>query len=156
MIGINLSIITINYNNFIGLHKTILSVTSQLYKNFEFIVIDGGSTDHSIELIIQNESNINYWISEKDNGVYHAMNKGIKVAKGEYLLFLNSGDFFIENNILEKVFRTNHYADFLCGRCAINKNGTIVHITSPPEKHTFLTYFQSGLNHQSTFIKKSL
>jgi glycosyltransferase involved in cell wall biosynthesis len=148
------SIITINFNNKDGLDKTIQSVKSQLFKNFEFIVIDGGSTDCSTQVIVQNESSIDFWLSEKDNGVYHAMNKGIKVAKGEYLLFLNSGDFLIEKNSLEKVFSTKHNADFLCGRCAITKKGKLVHITSPPEKHTFLTYFQSGLNHQSTFIKR--
>lgn len=151
-----LSIITINYNNAEGLIKTINSIINQTFKDFEYIVIDGGSKDGSVEQVIKASDKINYWISEPDNGVYHAMNKGIKKATGQYLLFLNSGDFFLDNSILEMVFKTNHSADILCGRCAITNKGKVVHITNPPENHTFLTYFQSGINHQSTFIKRSL
>ncbi len=81
-----ISIITINYNDKIGLNKTIHSVVNQTYKDFEFLVIDGGSTDGSKELIEQHSSQINYWISEKDNGVYNAQNKGIKAATGEFVI----------------------------------------------------------------------
>jgi glycosyltransferase involved in cell wall biosynthesis len=151
-----LSIITINYNNSLGLSKTIKSVINQNFKDFEYIIIDGGSIDGSVEQIFELNNKINYWISEKDTGVYHAMNKGILQAKGEYLLFLNSGDFFLDNSILEQIFNRQHTADILCGRCAITKKGKIVHLTNPPESHTFLTYFQSGINHQSTFIKRVL
>ena len=82
-----LSIITINYNNKAGLQRTIDSVICQTCKDFEWIVIDGGSTDGSKQLIEQYQSHFAYWCSEPDNGVYHAMNKGITHAKGEYLLF---------------------------------------------------------------------
>jgi len=111
-----LSIITINYNNINGLVKTINSVVEQTFSNFEFIVVDGGSEDGSCQKLIELSEKMTSWISEKDNGIYHAMNKGIIKATGEYLLFLNSGDFFIENNILEKVFSTKHTDDFLCAR----------------------------------------
>ena len=84
-----LSIITINLNNKEGLEKTISSVLSQRSANLEFIVIDGGSTDGSKELIEKYGSSITRSISEKDNGMYEAMNKGIKLAKGDYFLFLN-------------------------------------------------------------------
>jgi glycosyltransferase involved in cell wall biosynthesis len=151
-----LSIVTVNYNNFVGLRKTIESVVNQTFKDFNYIIIDGGSTDESVKVIEEYSDKINYWVSELDSGVYQAMNKGIRVANGEYLLFLNSGDFFIDGSILEKVFHTNHSADILCGRCAITKNGKVIHVTNPPTNHTFLTYFQSGINHQSTFIKRSL
>ena len=151
-----LSVITINFNNQEGLRKTLESVSSQTFNDFEYIVIDGGSSDDSVGVIVEHKNKINYWISGKDNGVYHAMNKGIARAQGEYLLFLNSGDFFCDSNILEDVFKNNHEADFLCGRCAISRNGKVIHITNPPEVHTFQTYFQGGINHQSTFIRKSM
>ena len=83
-----LSIITINYNDVNGLEKTINSVINQTFQDFEYIIIDGGSSDKSIELIQSNKDRINYWVSEKDSGVFNAMNKGIKVANGTYLLFL--------------------------------------------------------------------
>ncbi len=89
-----LSIITVNLNNKDGLQKTIDSVISQTFKDFEWIVIDGGSTDGSKELIEKYSDYISYWVSEPDKGIYNAMNKGIKVAKGDYLEFLNSGDIF--------------------------------------------------------------
>ena len=87
-----LSIITINYNNREGLKKTINSVINQTFRDFEYILIDGGSEDGSKEIILQHEAQFSYWRSEKDHGIYNAMNKGILAAKGDYLLFLNSGD----------------------------------------------------------------
>ena len=86
-----LSIITVNYNDAKGLERTILSVISQTKHNFEFIVIDGGSTDGSIDVIKKYEGNINYWVSEPDGGIYQGMNKGLRQAKGDYVNFMNSG-----------------------------------------------------------------
>lgn len=97
-----ISIITINYNDKIGLSKTINSVLNQSWQKFEFIVIDGGSNDGGLEVIEQFKDKIDYWVSEPDKGVYNAMNKGIKVAKGEYLIFMNSGDTFYDDQVLEK------------------------------------------------------
>ena len=98
-----LSIITINLNNKVGLEKTVLSVRDQDFFSFEHIVIDGGSGDGSVEFIIQNEKYFSHWISEKDNGIYHAMNKGIERARGKYLYFLNSGDFLINPGVLSSI-----------------------------------------------------
>lgn len=94
------SIITINYNNIKGLVKTIESVLKQTYCNVEFIIIDGGSKDGSKEYIESKSSKFHYWISEPDSGVYHAMNKGLRVAKGDYCLFLNSGDYLKDSNVI--------------------------------------------------------
>ena len=96
------SIITINRNNLVGLRRTIASVLSQTWKEFEYIVIDGDSSDGSDEFIRTKDSLIDKWISEPDTGIYNAMNKGIKMASGEYLLFLNSGDELYSSNILEQ------------------------------------------------------
>ena len=93
-----LSIITINRNNKTGLEKTIYSVVNQNYKDYEYIVIDGDSSDGSLEVIKRNEKYFSYWVSEPDSGVYQAMNKGIDRANGEYCLFLNSGDYLKDDN----------------------------------------------------------
>ena len=98
-----LSIITINRNNAAGLEKTLQSVAAQTFKEFEYIVVDGASTDGSVEVIKKYESKFAHlkWVSEPDKGIYNAMNKGIKVAKGEYLLFLNSGDWLCNESIIQ-------------------------------------------------------
>ena len=97
-----LSIITINYNNINGLQNTLQSVFCQSRHDFEWIVIDGGSTDGSKELLEKYTNRINYWVSEPDHGIYEAMNKGIKVAKGDYLQFLNSGDCLADKDIIKQ------------------------------------------------------
>lgn len=100
---IKLSIITINYNNYHGLRRTINSVVAQTCKDFEWIVIDGGSTDGSKKLLEEYSNSFSYWCSECDKGIYNAMNKGIKHSNGEFLLFLNSGDSLLETNTVKKV-----------------------------------------------------
>ncbi len=94
------SIITINYNNRDGLRKTIESVVNQSCRDIEYIVIDGGSTDGSVEVIEEYAGKIDYWVSERDKGIYNAMNKGLAQAHGEYLNFMNSGDCFHDNDVL--------------------------------------------------------
>src|SRR5690606_3965772 len=96
-----ISIITVNLNNLEGLKRTMASVFNQTYQNFEYLIIDGGSSDGSKEYIEANADKISYWVSEPDKGIYNGMNKGIKKARGEYLLFLNSGDHFVEQKVLE-------------------------------------------------------
>ena len=99
-----LSIITVNYNNCMGLQRTMDSVIAQSFEDYEWLVIDGGSSDGSRELIEQNAEHFTYWVSEPDHGVYHAMNKGIAKAKGDYMCFLNSGDVYADAHVLERVF----------------------------------------------------
>lgn len=110
------SIITVNYNNKEGLRNTIESVIHQTYRDFEFIVIDGGSTDGSAEVLKEYDSQITYWVSEKDKGIYNAMNKGIAKATGDYLNFMNSGDCFYDEGVLGRVARVETDADFIVGR----------------------------------------
>ena len=154
-----LSIITINRNNAEGLRKTIESVLQQTFIDFEYILVDGASTDKSIEIITHfDDSTIDRfsWISEADSGVYEAMNKGIRMATGKYLLFLNSGDFLVNAQVLSEVFSSNHDSDFLLGRCNISEKGVVIYTTNPPEKLTFGYLYHSGLAHQATFIKKEM
>lgn len=98
------SIITVVYNGVNFIEETILSVINQTYPNKEFIIIDGGSTDGTLEIIRKYQDKINYWVSEPDRGIYDAMNKGIASAKGEWLNFLNAGDSFVDETILNNIF----------------------------------------------------
>ena len=86
------------------LKQTILSVIQQTYKNIEFVIIDGGSTDKTIDIIRQYEDSIDLWISEKDNGIYDAMNKGLERISGDFVWFMNAGDEIYDKNTVEKIF----------------------------------------------------
>ena len=150
-----LSIITVNLNNRDGLQKTIDSVVAQTFKDFEWIVIDGGSTDGSKELIEQYADHFAYWVSEPDKGIYNAMNKGIKVAKGDYLQFLNSGDWLCDETVLERCLVSCSEADVLYGNLYL-LDGVNVEPCVYPESLT-LRFFVSGtLCHNATFIKRGL
>ncbi|MEW6602475.1 MAG: glycosyltransferase family 2 protein, partial [Nitrospirota bacterium] len=98
------SIITVTHNSLTMLQKTVESVVSQTYRNKEFIIIDGGSTDGTYDYLVQRQNHIDLWISEPDEGIYDAMNKGSKKATGAWIIFLNSGDIFSNDNVLENVF----------------------------------------------------
>lgn len=149
------SIITINYNNLKGLKKTIESVINQTWKEFEYVVIDGGSTDGSAEYLVTQTENIDYWISEKDLGIYNAMNKGVKIATGEYLLFLNSGDHFFNNKILEQNHEHVTLDDLIYFNLEMIAEGSSEIINYPKELRFYDLYF-STLPHPATFIKKEL
>jgi len=152
-----LSIITINLNNSPGLEKTILSVFSQTFKDFEFIIIDGKSSDSSTDLILKYQKQLSYWISEEDKGIYEAMNKGIRKAKGEYCLFLNSGDWLYSEKALSDVFSMNLKEDIVYGKQLIEKNGKLVDDPCLDVPYlTFRTLMKSHIPHQATFIKRNL
>lgn len=120
-----LSIITINYNNAAGLKNTLDSVASQTCTDFEHIIVDGASTDGSVEIIREYEqflaSNLSplasrlKWISEKDTGIYNAMNKGVRMAQGEYTLMLNSGDYLVDEKVIENVIPLLDGTDIIQG-----------------------------------------
>ncbi len=150
-----LSIISINYNNLQGLKRTVESVVNQTWKEFEYIIIDGGSTDESVAYIESQSNNIDYWVSEQDKGIYNAMNKGIAKATGEYILFLNSGDHFYNNRVLEKYhfiigeFDLIYFDEFRVG----NRFSEIIKY---PCKLKFSDLSLGSLSHSNTFIKKNL
>ena len=151
------SIITVNYNNKEGLKRTIESVINQSFRDYEFIVIDGGSTDGSADMLREYDKMITHWVSEPDKGIYNAMNKGIAKASGDYLNFMNSGDCFYNNHVLEKVDSYHYDTDFIVGKDyhfneAIQKG----HASIQPPRTTMIHFFISTLDHQSTFIKKVL
>lgn len=152
----SLSIITVNRNNDSGLKKTIESVISQTYSNFEFIIIDGASADSSTGLIREYAGYLSYWISEPDNGTYHAMNKGIKAAKGEYCLFLNSGDYLVDNNVLERIFSKETKADIISGNVLKMRSNNKFRRVSSPESVSLHKLCIHSLPHQASLIRRSL
>lgn len=147
-----LSIITINYNNRNGLAKTIRSVANQTCKDFEYVIIDGASTDGSVEVIKEYASIINYWVSEKDKGIYHAMNKGVRASHGNYCLFLNSGDVLINDGVMGRVISCPFSADIISGslKCSDGR------LWKAPPKVTMKTFVLASLPHQATFIRREL
>lgn len=151
-----ISIITINYNDKEGLLKTIQSVRSQTWQEFEFLVIDGDSTDGGKEVLAQYDGQIDYWISEPDSGVYNAMNKGIRAATGDYVLFMNSGDLFYNNDVLKNAMAlmTGDYGIYY-GDVIVKKPHSERHKTYPDEL-TFSFFYTGALCHQATFIKRQL
>ena len=147
-----MSIITINYNNAVGLLKTIESVFSQTWTDFEYLIIDGNSTDTSVEIIEEYQNRIKYWISEPDTGVFQAMNKGIAKATGDYLLFLNSGD--VLNGITalgDFISHKDFEGDIIYGDYQFEKGEKIY-----PDKLTPLFFLRTSLPHQSTFFKREV
>jgi len=152
---ISISIITINLNNAKGLKKTFDSIFCQNFKNFEYIVIDGGSTDGSLNLIQNNIKNIVFWVSEKDNGIYSAMNKGLNQAKGKYVLFLNSGDELFDEKALEVIDFNQISQDFIYFDVQfIGANEKYYH--TYPDNLDFNYFLKYSLPHQATLIKREL
>ena len=146
------SIETNSYNNADGLEKTIQSVVSQTYPNFEYIVIDGNSSDRSKSIISTYESELAYWVSEPDTGIYNAMNKGIRASKGLYLLFLNSGDVLtskhaLANFIADPLFQ----GDIIYGDYKFDQGEKRYPDELPPDY-----FMKTSLPHQSTFFKREL
>lgn len=157
------SIITVNYNDHIGLERTLESVRKQNFSDFEHIIVDGGSTDGSVNVITTYVNSVEkigrnnvIWSSEKDTGAFNAMNKGIQSSHGKYLLFLNSGDYLINESVLQEVFSTKRDTDYIIGKCRVSKDNETIWIACPPQNYTLNYFFHGSMAHQASFIKKSL
>ena len=148
-----ISIITVVYNGEKYLEDTILSVINQTYNNIEYIIIDGGSTDNTLDIIKKYENDIHFWISEKDDGIYDAMNKGVLRAYGDWVLFLNSGDLLLDNvlNLLKEKINNNY--SIIYGSIKILHQGN--YITRYPKDISSLHYTMPFC-HQAVIVKKSL
>lgn len=146
-----ISIITISFNAIEGIERTICSVINQTYTNIEYIIIDGGSTDGTVDIIKKYENKITKWISEPDKGIYDAMNKGIKMASGEWINFMNAGDRFANKTVLAEIFKTDYpdnvkflYSD----NYFENRKGKRI--------LAFHSHNVMKINHQSSIYRKSL
>ena len=151
-----ISIITINLNNLEGLKRTANSII-QLHNPaiIEWIVIDGGSTDGSVTYIKSIEKHITYWISEPDKGIYHAMNKGAAVAKGDYLIFMNSGDYFAEGFPNADLF-AQLQADVVYGDCIVTEDHQHFRYEAQPEELTLYNFYFGCICHQASFIRREV
>jgi glycosyltransferase involved in cell wall biosynthesis len=153
-----LSIITINYNDCLGLKKTAASVASQSNQNFEYIIIDGGSNDGSAEYLKENENSFGYACSEKDKGIYDAQNKGIAKSTGKYLLFLNAGDTFHSDQVVEQFLKQTANSDkgIIYGNSLIISPSGAEKLLTPPANLNLNFWYRNTLNHQAVFIQKTL
>lgn len=146
-----LSIITVNFNDSTGLERTIKSVINQTFQDYEFIIIDGGSSDNSLDVIKRYAEHIHYWISEPDGGIYQGMNKGLRQAKGEYVNFMNSGDSYHSPDVLSSIFSIETNVDIITGAHAgsphpnVGKGGV-----------TMYDLYTGAIDHQASFIKREV
>ena len=151
------SVITVSFNAVSCIERTIKSVISQRYNDFEYIIVDGQSNDGTIEIIQKYHAYISKWISEPDRGIYNAMNKAVRICSGEYCIFMNAGDMFVNPLVLKQVslFLDDGF-DVLTGCEISTKNGKIVDYVKPPQKATLKHFFVTSISHQASFIKRSL
>ena len=155
-----LTVITVVYNNVAHIERTIKSVINQTYPNIEYLIIDGNSNDGTLEIIEKHKEKVSKIISEPDNGIYDAMNKGLKLAKGDYILFMNSGDEIYDHETVTNIFKDQAFADIYYGETEmidenLKSQGQRRH--KSPEQLS-LNSFKYGMSvsHQAIYIKKSL
>ena len=149
-----ISIVTVSYNAVLTIEQTILSVINQTYPNVEYIIIDGGSTDGTVDIIKKYEDKIAYWVSEPDKGIYDAMNKGGLKATGDFIQFLNAGDWFENEYVIEKIFKDWYKrVDVIYGDMIIRRSDGVYYA-----KAQDLSHFENDfpLFHPSTFIARSV
>jgi putative colanic acid biosynthesis glycosyltransferase len=147
------SIITVVRNDAAGLVRTMDGVAAQDYERIEYVVIDGASTDGTLDVLKKRQAEVSRWISEPDGGIYDAMNKGVRLAKGEYVCFMNAGDCFASHDAITRVFDPRPKSEFVWGDCLVETargeeyDPALVVI---PRLHRQMT-----VSHQSMFTKRS-
>lgn len=155
-----ISIVTVVYNSEQFLERTILSILNQTFKDVEHIIVDGNSKDNTLNIIQQYNDQIAYWKSEPDKGIYDAMNKAQNFAAGKYIMFLNSGDEFCDNKVLENVFKLQENADVYYGDTVITDeqgNELRNRRLRPPQKLSWKDFrFGMLVCHQSIIIRREL
>ena len=139
------TVITVCYNAREMLLRTMNSVWAQTYKHVEYVIVDGASTDGTLELLAEYGGRIDHWVSESDKGIYDAMNKGVSMAKGKWVIFMNAGDCFADNHVLENVFSVPRQADVIYGD--VVKGGVVKKASSPRNAHRMF------FCHQCVFVK---
>lgn len=158
-----ISVVTVCFNAVDEIEETMLSVLDQTYDNVEYIIIDGGSTDGTVEIIKKYSkggseydkhiNKVSYWVSEHDHGIYNAMNKGIDIATGDYINFMNAGDKFLNDFTLSRLFKNEIKHDVIYGK-ALRKFKDFEYVWNPFPLWEFENHMP--LDHQSTFVKKDI
>ena len=150
-----LSIITVNYNDAPGLMRTFQSIKCQSCQDFEYIVVDGGSSDDSLSVIQVADCKISKWVSEPDEGIYNAMNKGVRMCTGDYCIFMNAGDTFHDGEVIRQVYDLLGKYDLYVGATTVVEAGKSEMFQAPfPMSVEHL--LRTSIFHQSTFIRTSL
>lgn len=156
---IPLTVITVCYNEK-EVERTCKSIINQTFQNFEWIVIDGGSNKETLETLNKYKNRMNIFVSEKDTGIYNAMNKGIALSEGKWLNFMNAGDTFFEDETLEKIFVKNILflkdTDVIYCDSFYHGNDGSIKAGNFPEKLNYAFWNINCINHQAAFIKKAL
>ena len=149
-----ITVVTVCYNSVDMIEKTLKSVIEQSYSNKEYVVIDGASTDGTKKIVERYIDSIDFFMSESDNGIYHAMNKAVGVAKGEWVIFMNAGDVFVDNAVLEKVSSSlSTTTDVLYGDILTSRNAELVLKEAPSE---IKSMHRMPFCHQAVFTRTSL
>jgi len=155
-----LSVITIVYNNVAAIERTMLSVLNQTYSNIEYLIIDGASTDGTLEIVKKYESRLTKLVSENDRGIYDAMNKGLALATGDYVLFMNSGDEIYAPETVAEVFESAPSGDIYYGETEMydeNWKSLGQRRHRAPEHFSWKSFkFGMNVSHQAIYIKRSL
>ena len=148
-----ITVITVCYNAGSIIEKTILSVINQTYPNIEYIVIDGGSSDNTLDIIKKYVDKIHYWISEPDKGIYDAMNKGIQKATGEWINFMNCGDSFYSTTTIEETFKlSNPKSDIIYGDInLLYEFGNFTRLATKTTEKNYMPFY-----HQASFSRRTL
>lgn len=151
------SVITVTYNALDGLRRTVKSVIGQQFDNYEFIVVDGAGADGTADYLRAEATGVTRWVSEPDGGIYEAMNKGVRMAQGEYCIFMNAGDCFVDDGVLASVFPFLDGTDLVIGnQIHVNEQGMMDDYTPAKGSFNLTNLLQSAVKHQSTFIRRSV
>lgn len=155
-----ITIVTVVLNDVRFIEKTIQSVLNQTYQNIEYIIIDGGSTDGTLNIIRKYEKFLDFWVTEKDKGIYHAMNKGRKIAKGKWINFMNSGDTFYSKDTIKSITFTNFQnSSIIYGKARLfNESRKLIKILKPFICNKFNLALLGGANicHQAVFYNADI
>lgn len=154
--NMKVSVITVCYNCESDIENTLKSVIHQTYSDFEYIIIDGNSTDNTLEVIKQYSDNLDYIVSESDNGIYNAMNKGLDICSGDYVLFVNCGDQLFNERVLENLISKTNGQDIIYGDLILDfANGVQTRVTQPAVVNKYYFIYQTIL-HPASLVKRSV
>lgn len=151
------SVITVCYNAALHIEKTILSVLSQTYDQVEYIIVDGGSNDGTTEIIQKYQNRIDKYISEPDNGIFDAMNKGVALASGDWINFMNAGDLFYNEEVLKAIFsqQVEGY-EFIYGDFQLMDDQKLINRKNRPLAFLHMGMRRANICHQATLVKRNL